>query len=186
MRRTSPSESPAAGGPPGGRISSSPTYPRHGSTFRGGVGKGRKGNEGTAAAVARTSGSITYAEWSFAKKQGLDVARVLTTAGSEPVSISAESVARSIAAVTARGPDSDLVLDMSALYRPTRLDAYPIILAAYQVVCSRYPDSQIASAIRKFLAVALEDAQHRAADLGYAPVPDWLKDRLLTAVAAIT
>ena len=37
-----------------------------GKTFKGGVGEGAKGNDGTSAAIKATEGSITYNEWSFA------------------------------------------------------------------------------------------------------------------------
>ena len=45
-----------------------------GKTFNGGVGEGAKGNEGTSAAIKSTAGSITYNEWSYATKQGLQIA----------------------------------------------------------------------------------------------------------------
>ena len=57
-----------------------------GKTFNGGVGEGAKGNEGTSAAIKSTPGSITYNEWSYATKQGLAIAEIMTSAGPEPVS----------------------------------------------------------------------------------------------------
>ncbi len=58
-----------------------------GKTFAGGVGEGAKGNEGTSAAIKSTPGSITYNEWSYAKSQGLSVAKIITSAGPEPVEL---------------------------------------------------------------------------------------------------
>ena len=58
-----------------------------GKTFNGGIGEGAKGNEGTSAAIASTPGSITYNEWSYAKSQGLSVAKIVTSAGPEPVGL---------------------------------------------------------------------------------------------------
>lgn len=43
-----------------------------GKTFKGGVGEGAKGNDGTSAAVKSTEGSITYNEWSFASARKLN------------------------------------------------------------------------------------------------------------------
>ena len=63
-----------------------------GKTFKGGVGEGAKGNDGTSAAVKNTEGSITYNEWSFAKEQNLSVAKIITSAGPDPVEISTDSV----------------------------------------------------------------------------------------------
>ena len=56
-----------------------------GRKFNGGVGQGAVGNDGAAAAVKGTEGSITYLEWSFAQAQHLNVAKVITSAGPEPV-----------------------------------------------------------------------------------------------------
>jgi phosphate transport system substrate-binding protein len=63
-----------------------------GKTFNGGVGEGAKGNEQTAAAIKNTPGSITYNEWSFAKGQNLSMAKIVTSAGPDPVEITADSV----------------------------------------------------------------------------------------------
>ena len=49
-----------------------------GRTFQGGVGKGRVGNEGTAATVKNTEGAITYNEWSFCQAQNLFTAKIGT------------------------------------------------------------------------------------------------------------
>ena len=61
-----------------------------GKTFNGGVGEGAKGNEGTSAAIKSTPGSITYNEWSYAKSQGLQIAKIVTSAGPEPVELTVE------------------------------------------------------------------------------------------------
>jgi phosphate transport system substrate-binding protein len=59
-----------------------------GKVFNGGVGEGAKGNEGTSAAIKGTAGSITYNEWSFAKSQNLQMAKIVTSAGPDAVAIS--------------------------------------------------------------------------------------------------
>ena len=157
-----------------------------GKTFNGGVGEGAKGNEGTSAAIKNTAGSITYNEWSYAKNQGLQVAQIITSAGSDPVELSVDSVGKSIASVKIKGEGNDLVLDTSSFYKPTEAGAYPIVLGTYTVVCSKYPDSQIAPAVRSFLTVALGKGQEGLTDNGYIPVPDSFKSRLTTAVDAIS
>ena len=67
-----------------------------GKTFKGGVGEGAKGNDGTSAAIKATNGSITYNEWSFAEAQKLNMAKIVTSAGPDPVAISADSVGKTI------------------------------------------------------------------------------------------
>ena len=56
-----------------------------GKVFNGGVGQGARGNEGTSATVKNTEGAITYNEWSFAQEQRLFAAKIVTSAGPDPV-----------------------------------------------------------------------------------------------------
>ncbi|RDH78840.1 phosphate ABC transporter substrate-binding protein PstS [Mycolicibacterium moriokaense] len=157
-----------------------------GKTFNGGVGEGAKGNEGTSAAIKNTPGSITYNEWSYATKQGLQVADVITSAGPDPVKLSVDSVGKSIDTVKIKGEGNDLVLDTSSFYKPTEAGAYPIVLGTYEVVCSKYPQSDVAPAVKAFLTVAIGDGQKGLEEAGYIPVPDSFKTKLTTAIDAIS
>ena len=157
-----------------------------GKTFNGGVGEGAKGNEGTSAAIKSTAGSITYNEWSYATKQGLQIAGVITSAGPDPVKLTAESAGKSIDAVQIKGQGNDLVLDTSSFYKPTAAGAYPIILGTYNVVCSKYPQSDVAPAVKAFLTVATTDGQKGLEEAGYIPIPDSFKSKLTTAINAIS
>ncbi|KAA1234938.1 phosphate ABC transporter substrate-binding protein PstS, partial [Mycobacterium simiae] len=74
-----------------------------GKAFKGGVGEGAKGNDGTSAAIKNTEGSITYNEWSFAQAQNLNMAKIVTAASPEAVAISADSVGKTIAGATIMG-----------------------------------------------------------------------------------
>jgi phosphate transport system substrate-binding protein len=156
-----------------------------GKSFNGGVGEGAKGNDGTSAAIKNTPGSITYNEWSFAQAQKLNVAKIVTSAGPDPVSISADSVGKTIAAAQIKGQGNDLMLDTVSFYKPTQPGAYPIVLATYEVVCSKYPDSQVGTAVKAFLQATIGPGQNGLADNGYIPIPDTFKSRLSTAVNAI-
>ncbi|KAA1249598.1 phosphate ABC transporter substrate-binding protein PstS [Mycobacterium simiae] len=157
-----------------------------GKTFNGGVGEGVQGNNGAAAAVSRTEGSISYVEWSFAQALHLNMANVVTSAGPDPVTISTDSVGRTIAAAWFVGEGNDLALDTISFYRPNQPGSYPIVLATYEVVCSKYPDSQAGTAVRAFLLSTISAGQTGLADNGYIPVPDQLRPRLSTAVNAIS
>ena len=157
-----------------------------GKTFNGGVGEGAKGNEGTSAAIKSTAGSITYNEWSYATKQGLQIADVITSAGPDPVKLTAESAGKSIDAVQIKGQGNDLVLDTSSFYKPTAAGAYPIILGTYNLVCSKYPQSDVAPAVKAFLTVATTDGQKGLEEAGYIPIPDSFKSKLTTAINAIS
>ena len=157
-----------------------------GKTFNGGTGEGAKGNEGTSAAITTTPGSITYNEWSFAKNQGLSIAEIVTSAGPDPVALSVESVGKSIDGVKIKGQGNDLVLDTTSFYQPTETGAYPIVLATYSLVCSKYPDADVAPATRAFLTAAIGKGQEGLTDNGYIPVPDSFKGKLATAINAIS
>lgn len=156
-----------------------------GKSFAGGVGEGAKGNEGTAAAISSTPGSITYNEWSFAKAQGLSIAEIITSAGPEPVELSVESAGKAIDGVKFKGEGNDLVLDTASFYMPTEAGSYPIMLAAYEIVCSQYPDADVATAVKAFMHSALGNGQTGLEENGYIPVPEAFKTRLTEAVDAI-
>jgi phosphate transport system substrate-binding protein len=157
----------------------------HGKSFNGGIGEGAKGNDGTSAAIKNTPGSITYNEWSFAQAQKLNQAKIVTSAGPDPVAISADSVGKTIAAAKIKGQGNDLILDTLSFYKPTQSGAYPIVLATYEVVCSKYSDSQVGTAVKAFLQATIGPGQNGLADNGYIPIPDAFKSRLSTAVNAI-
>jgi phosphate transport system substrate-binding protein len=157
-----------------------------GKKFNGGVGEGARGNDGAAAAVKSTEGSISYIEWSFAQAQHLDMAKVVTTAGPEPVAISPETVGKTISSAWFMRKGNDLALDTISFYRPNQTGAYPIVLATYEIVCSKYHDSQVGTAVKAFLQSAIGAGQNDLTEHGYIPVPAAFKSRLLTAIDAIS
>jgi phosphate transport system substrate-binding protein len=157
-----------------------------GKKFNGGVGEGARGSDGVAAAVKNTEGSITYLEWSFAQAQHLNTAKVITAAGPEPVAISPETVGKTISSAWFMRKGNDLALDTISFYRPNEPGSYPIVLATYEIVCSRYHDPQVGAAVKAFLQSALGAGQNDLGAHGYIPVPDQFKSRLLTAIDAIS
>jgi phosphate transport system substrate-binding protein len=156
-----------------------------GKTFHGVLGEGAEGNGGTAAAVKAAEGAITYNEWSFAQAQNLDMAKIITSAGPDPVAITADSVGKTIATAFIIKEGNDLVLDTISFYRPNEPGSYPIVLATYELVCSKYPDSQVGMAVKAFLQSTIGAGQKGLVDNGYVPIPDSFKSRLSTAVNAI-
>ncbi|MCH9730742.1 MAG: phosphate ABC transporter substrate-binding protein PstS [Actinomycetia bacterium] len=156
-----------------------------GKSFAGGVGEGAKGNEGTSAAVATTPGSVTYNEWSFAKAENLSIAKIITSAGPEAVELNTETAGKAIDGVKFKGEGNDLVLDTASFYMPSEPDSYPIMLAAYEIVCSQYPDADVATAVKAFMHSALGNGQTGLEDNGYIPIPEAFKSRLTEAVDAI-
>ncbi|HTZ13386.1 MAG TPA: phosphate ABC transporter substrate-binding protein PstS [Mycobacterium sp.] len=157
-----------------------------GKKFNGGVGEGASGNDGAAAAVKSTEGAITYVEWSFAQGQQLKTAKIITTASPDPVAISAQSVGQTISSAWFMRNGNDLALDMISFYRPNKPNSYPIVLATYEIVCSKYQDPQVGAAVKAFLQTAIGPGQTDLADHGYSPIPDEFKSRLVAAVNGIS
>ncbi len=154
-------------------------------TFGGGVGEGAAGNNGTSAVLQNTDGSITYNEWSFAVGKQLSMAQIITPVNSTPVSISTESVGKTISGAKFVGPGNDLVLDTSSFYKPSEAGAYPIVLVTYEIVCSKYPNADTGVAVRAFMEAAVGDGQQDLDQYGYIPLPASFKSKLLTAINAI-
>ncbi|RDI61480.1 phosphate ABC transporter substrate-binding protein PstS [Nocardia pseudobrasiliensis] len=157
-----------------------------GKDFKGGVGEGAKGNEGTSAAINNTPGSITYNEWSFAKSQNLKMAQILTDTAVKPVELNVDSAQKAVAGVKVKGQGNDLVLDTSSFYNPTDPGAYPIMLATYEVVCSKYSDADTGKAVKAFLTSVVTNGQSGLDQAGYIPIPDSFKTKLSDAIKAIS
>jgi phosphate transport system substrate-binding protein len=157
-----------------------------GKTFTGRGTKAVKGSVGAAAAVKITPGSIAYNEWSYARKQNLAIARIITSAGPDPVTLSAESVGKAIDGATIKSKGSYLIIDTSSFYKPAQPGAYPIVQFTYEIVCSKYPNAAVATAVKAFLTVALDQGQKDLADYGHNPVPDSLKSKLKVVIDAIS
>jgi phosphate transport system substrate-binding protein len=157
-----------------------------GKKFNGGVGEGARGNDGAAAAVKSTEGAITYVEWSFAQGQQLNTAKIITTAGPEPVEISPQTVGQTISSAWFMRKGNDLALDTISFYRPNKPGSYPIVLATYEIACSKYHDPQVGTAVKAFLQTAIGAGQTDLADHGYVPIPDEFKSRLVSAINAIS
>ena len=158
-------------------------------TFDGGVGVGAEGNKGTAALVKTTEGAISYNELSFALQQGLYAAEIKTPASRRslrPVRIGTDTVGKTIKGAKITGNGNDLVLDLSSFYNPAQPDVYPIVLATYEIVCSKYTDPDLAKAVKAFLQAAIGPGQVDLARNGYIPLSPNFQARVSSAVDAIS
>lgn len=156
-----------------------------GEKFNGGVGDGAAGDEGSSGALQSTDGGITYNEWSFAVGKQLSMAQIITSAGPDPVSITTDSVGKTIAGAAFKGQGNDLVLDTSSFYKPTQSGAYPIVEPTYEIVCSKYPDSATGLAVKAFMQAAVGPGQDGLDQYGSIPLPKSFQSKLATAVNAI-
>jgi phosphate transport system substrate-binding protein len=157
-----------------------------GETFNGGVGDGAAGDNGSSALLQSTDGSITYNQWSFAVGKQLNVAQIITSAGSDPVSITTDSVGKTIAGAKFKGQGNDLVLDTSSFFKPTQAGAYPIVEPTYEIVCSKYPDAATGTAVKAFMQATIGPGQDGLEQYGSIPLPKSFQAKLAAAVNAIT
>ncbi len=160
-----------------------------GQVFGGGVGDGAVGDNGTSAAVQSTEGSIAYNEWSFGVGRQLSMAEIITSAGPDAVSITTDSVSKTIAGATfkGQGPDArDLQVDTSSFYQPSQPGSYPIVEPTYEIVCSKYPDSATGAAVRAFMQAAIGPGQVGLDQYGSIPLPSAFQSKIASAVNAIS
>jgi phosphate transport system substrate-binding protein len=156
-------------------------------TFNGGVGAGAQGSQGVTDATKAAPNSVTYVEASFAQKAGLGTAAIVNSGGGAPVALTTENVGRAIDGVKVKGQGNDLALDLDSLYKTATPGAYPIALATYEIVCSKYADPAQGQGVKAFLQTALsQQAQQALPQAGYVPLPEQFRTRLETAVNAIS
>ena len=154
-----------------------------GKEFQGGAGEGAQKSAGVVQAVQATPGAIGYVEKGFADQAKLSVTQIDN--GSGAVELTDDSAKKSIEGAKISGTGNDLVLDLNSIYGTTEPGAYPLVLATYNIVCSKGYDADTSAAVRSFLTVAANQGQANLAAAGYVPLPDQFKERLTTAVNAI-
>ncbi len=145
-------------------------------------GTGANKSDGVASLVKSTKGTISYVELSFAENSDLQKAKIKNGAG-EFAELTGESAGKTIEGAKVAGTGSDLKLDID--YNTTTAGAYPIVLATYEIVCSK--GSAKAAAIKGFLNyTSSTGGQQALSELGYAPLPEAVRSKVATSVAAIS
>jgi phosphate transport system substrate-binding protein len=145
-------------------------------------GQGATGSDGVTAGVKQTEGGITYAEVSYAKQNKLPTAAIKGAKGGYQ-NISPATVAKSIqSGFTITGTGNDLAGALSF----TKMTGYPLSTVSYVLVCSKYSDSAIGAAVKKYLSYAAGQGQQEAAPLGFAPLPSSLDAKVVQSINSIS
>jgi phosphate transport system substrate-binding protein len=145
-------------------------------------GTGAKGSDGVSAKVKSTPNTIAYVELSFAENSDLQKAKIKNGAG-EYTELTGESAGKTIAGAEIKGSGNDL--KMSIDYATKEAGAYPIVLVTYEITCDK--GSTKAKEIQSFLKYTSSTAGQQAlGELGYAPLPEAVRSKVETAVAAIS
>jgi phosphate transport system substrate-binding protein len=154
-----------------------------GKEFQGGAGEGAQKSSGVVQAIQATPGSIGYVEKGFAQQAGLKMAAIDNGGG--PVELTDETTQKAVDTAKFKAEGMDLALDLNALYATKEAGVYPLMLATYEIVCSKGYDPDTAAAVKSFLTVAANQGQANLSAAGYVPLPDAFKERLLKSVDAI-
>jgi phosphate transport system substrate-binding protein len=149
------------------------------------VGTGKPQSAGVAAAVAQTSGGITYVEEAFAEQKKLKLAAVKNGAG-KYVALSPDAVSTALATATdAPAASNDLTQKLN--FNPTDPSAYPISTVSYVIVCTKYPTAfKNVAALKGYLTYAVADGQSQAKTLGFASLPSALAGKVKASIAAVS
>lgn len=132
--------------------------------------------------VKNTNGAIGYVDNPDAVKNGLHAAAVDT--GSGPVKISPEAVAKVVDATKVNQDGQDITLDLA--YGVKQPGAYPVLLATYEITCTKGLPSDQAKFVKSFLTFTVSDAgQGLLADLGYIRLPKTLQGTVQAAVGQL-
>ena len=60
------------------------------------------------------------------------------------------------------------------------------MLASYELVCSKYPDPEVAKAVKAFLQTTVTTGQTDLNKSGYIPLPPQFQSKVAAAVNAIS
>ena len=142
------------------------------------VGVGGQGNDGVAAVIKQQDGSIGYVELSYAIQSKMTVADLKNKSGAF-ITPSLESTTAAVEGATV--PD-DLRFSVMDSANPA---AYPIVTATWILAYSKMADASKADILKAYLTWALTSGDDIAKSLGYAPMPQAIKDLALAKVKSI-
>ncbi|HEV3272705.1 MAG TPA: phosphate ABC transporter substrate-binding protein PstS [Candidatus Methylacidiphilales bacterium] len=142
------------------------------------VGVGGKGNDGVAALIKQTPGTIGYVEYGYAMKTNLPMATLQNQAG-KFVAPSPDSGSAALAQV-------DLPANLRAFVTdPTGDASYPMVTFTWWLCHTTYTKPGVADAIKALATWCLTDGQKLAPDLGYLPLPASVVTKVQAAVSTI-
>jgi len=130
------------------------------------VGLGGKGNDGVAAFVKQTIGSIGYVEYAYSKQNHIPYALVQNKAGRYPAPVAANFAAAAAGADWPHAPGNYLLL----LNQPGA-NAWPITGATFILVYKKQDNAVNGREVLSFYDWAYKNGDAAAAALDYVPLP---------------
>ncbi|HLJ24530.1 MAG TPA: phosphate ABC transporter substrate-binding protein PstS [Candidatus Acidoferrales bacterium] len=144
------------------------------------VGLGGKGNEGVAALIQQTPGSLGYVELIYAIQNKMPYGKVKNSSGAF-VKADLASVSAAAAATVKFMPDDFRV----SITNPEGKTAYPIASFTWLLIPSKFSDATKRDVVKDFLKWALTDGQQYAEGLAYAKLPKEVVAKEMKAIAQI-
>jgi phosphate transport system substrate-binding protein len=147
------------------------------------TGTGAKGNDGVAAAVKQTPGSIGYVEQAYALQNKFTFASVKNKSG--------KYVDPTLESVTASGDGVDIPQDLRfTITNSANPSAYPIssqtFIVVYKDPCKAGASKDQAKGLVSFLDYVLGPGQDTIKKLSYAPLPSAVDTQAKDAVKGLT
>ncbi len=143
-----------------------------------GNSKAQKGSDGVAGYVSQDygEGAITYVEYSYAKKAGFPVAKVLNRAGYyvEPTASSVAVAMMQAKINTDKSSPNYLTQILTGVYNDPDRRAYPLSSYSYMIVPTQVAgifNADKGKTLGAFLRYVLCGGQQQADTLGYSPLP---------------
>ncbi len=144
------------------------------------TGLGAKGNEGVAASVTQTAGSIGYVEYAYAAQNGIPYAKMVNKDGQTVAPEAANFAAAAESVDWANTPGYYVILT-----NEPGAKSWPITAATFILIPKQPKDDAAAAAALKFFSWAYANGDKMADELHYIPMPDsvvenikatWAKD----------
>jgi phosphate transport system substrate-binding protein len=146
------------------------------------LGTGAKGNDGVAAAIKQTPGSIGYVEQAYALQNNFTFAAVKNKSG--------KYIDPTLESVTAAGDGVDIPADLRfTITNSPNPSAYPIssqtFIVVYKDPCKAGASKDQAKGIVNFLDYVLGPGQDTIKKLSYAPLPSAVDSQAQDAVKGL-
>lgn len=144
------------------------------------VGQGGKGNEGVTGLIKQLDYSIGYVEYVYAVQNDLKFAHIKNKNG--------EFVAPTLETTTkaADGFVNDMPDDMRlSITNSAGEGAYPIASYTYIIIYEDQKNEFKGKTMKAFLTWALTDGTQYAKDLGYAPLPESVREKAMTKINSL-
>jgi phosphate transport system substrate-binding protein len=151
-----------------------------GKTVSWPTGLGGAKNDGVTAQIRQSQGAIGYVEYGYAKSASDVKMASLENSSGKFVEPTLEAATAALAAVTLPENLRAFIAD------PEGENSYPIVTYTWMLAYGQYPDANKAQGLEKMIEYGLNEGQKISPDLGYIPLPDNVRQKVLEAADKIS